>query len=105
MTCAELYEPATLIPPNLASITYLDCHRACSATPSPGTTQQFIVTGTFSDNSTEQLGVVTWISSDTTLAQISNDAGNHGLALAVVRAVAIAASAGTVTGSATLTRQ
>src|SRR5208337_279623 len=67
---AELYEPATLTPPNLVSIAVTPA----ASTLSPGTTQQFIATGTFSDTSTQQLASVTWSSSDTTKAEISNDA-------------------------------
>jgi hypothetical protein len=75
----ELYEPATLTPPTLVSITVAPT----TSTLSAGTTRRFIATGTFSDNSTQQLASVTWSSSDSTLAQISNDASNHGMGLAV----------------------
>jgi hypothetical protein len=96
----ELYEPATLTPPNLMSIEVTPA----TSTLSPGTTQQFIATGTLSDSSTEQLASVTWSSSDTALAQITNDASNHGLSLAnAAGTVTIAATAGSVSGSATLT--
>jgi hypothetical protein len=97
---AELYEPATLTPVNLVSIT------VAPATPtlSPGTTQQFIATGTFSDGSIEQLASVTWSSSSTAVAQISNDATNPGTALAIAAGTAtITATDGTISGSATLT--
>jgi Bacterial Ig-like domain (group 2)/Galactose oxidase, central domain len=99
LASAELYELGILTPANLVSI---------AVTPemltlSPGATQQFIATGTFSDSSTEQLASVTWSSSDTTLAQISNDASNHGSALAVAAGtVTITATAGSVRGSAAL---
>jgi hypothetical protein len=100
LASAELYEPATLTPPNLESIAITPA----TSNLSPGTTQQFIATGTFSDSSTEQLASVTWSSSDTTVAQISNDASNHGAALAIAAGtVTIAATAGSVSGSATLT--
>jgi hypothetical protein len=104
-TGAELYEPATLTPPELESITITPA----TATLSPGTTQQFIATGTFSDNSTEQLPAVTWSSSCTNCAQISNDVTNPGLSLAIAPGptpptnVTITATAGSVSSSATLT--
>jgi len=97
---AELYEPATLTPPELVSITITPT----SSTLSPHTTQQFIATGTFSDSSTEQLAAVTWSSSDTTLAVISNDMTNPGVGLALAAGtVTITAAAGGVSGTATLT--
>ncbi len=98
LASAELYEPATLTPPDLESIAITPA----TPTLSPGTTQQFIATGTFSDTSTEQLASVTWSSSNTTLAQITNDASNHGLSLAIApgsatsTAVTITATAGSV---------
>jgi hypothetical protein len=102
LASGELYEPATLTPPNLVAI---DVTPATS-TLSPGTTQQFIATGTFSDSSTEQLASVTWSSSDTTVAQISNDVTNRGMSLAIAAgSVTITATAGSVSGSATLTVQ
>ncbi len=102
LASAELYQPGTLTPPNLISIEVTPA----ASTLSPGTTQQFIATGTFSDSSTEQLASVTWSSSNTAVAQISNDAGNHGAALAIAPGtVTITATAGSVSGSATLTVQ
>jgi hypothetical protein len=100
LASAELYEPSTLTPPNLMSI---DVTPATS-TLSPGTTQQFIATGTFSDSSTEQLASVTWSSSNSAVAEISNDASNHGMDLAIAAGTAtISAAAGSVSGSGTLT--
>jgi hypothetical protein len=97
---AELYEPATLTPPDLESIAVTPS----TSTLSPGTTQKFIATGTFSDSSTEQLASVTWMSSDSTVAQISNDATNPGTSLAIAAGtVTITATDGNVSGSATLT--
>jgi uncharacterized protein YjdB len=100
LASAELYEPSTLTPPNLMSIEVTPA----ASTLSPGTTQQFIATGTFSDSSTEQLASVTWSSSNTAVAEISNDASNHGVAVAIADGtVTISATAGSVSGSATLT--
>ena len=100
LTSAELYSPATLTPPNLESIAITPA----SSTLSPGSTQHFIATGTFSDGSKEQLASVTWSSSDSAVAQISNDVTNSGLGLAIAAGtVTITATAGSVSGTATLT--
>jgi hypothetical protein len=100
LASAELYEPATLTPPDLVSIAVAPS----KPTLPPGATRQFIATGTFSDGSMEQLASVTWASSDATLAQISNDASNHGVALAIAAGpVTITATAGGISGYATLT--
>ncbi len=105
LASAELYGPATLTPLDLESIAVTPA----TSTLSPGTTQQFIATGSFSDSSTQQLASVTWTSSNTTLAQISNDATNPGMSLAIppgpttTTAVTITATAGSVSGTATLT--
>jgi hypothetical protein len=97
---AELYEPATRTPPNLETIAITPAR----STLSPGATQHFIATGTFIDGSTQQLASVAWSSSDPTVAEISNDAGNHGVALAIAAGkVIIEARAGTVQGRARLT--
>lgn len=52
-----------------------------SATIAKGTTQQYVATATFSDDSTQDVTTATtWSSSDTTIATISNAAGSQGLA-------------------------
>ena len=97
---AELYKPETLTPPNLDSIAITPGTSALS----PGTSQQFIATGTFSNGSTEQLASVTWSSSNASVAEISNDGSNRGVGLAIAAGtVTITATAGSVNGSATLT--
>lgn len=71
-----------------------------------GTTQQFVATGTYTDNSTQNLTAsVTWTSSDTTIASVSNAAGSSGLATAAgIGATSISAALGAVTSPmATLT--
>jgi len=70
-----------------------------------GTTQQFTATGTYSDGSTLDLTqLVTWDSSKTQVATISNAAGSRGLATAVdLGTTAISAKLGSVTGSTVLT--
>ena len=102
LSSAELYGSLTLTPPNLESIAITPA----TSTLSPGATQQFIATGKFSDGSTQQLASVTWTSSDPTVAQITNDASNHGMGLAIAKGtVTITATAGTVSGTAKLTVQ
>jgi hypothetical protein len=100
LASAELYEPATLTPPDLESIAITPAR----STLSPGATQQFIATGTFSHGSKQQLASVIWSSSDPRVAQISNDASNHGVGLAIAPGnVIVAAHAGWVWGWAWLT--
>jgi hypothetical protein len=66
-----------------------------------GHKRQFTATGTFSDNSTQDItAAVTWSSSDTSIATISNTAGSNGLAAAAgIGSATITATAGTITGS------
>jgi trimeric autotransporter adhesin len=70
-----------------------------------GNTVQFTATGTYSDNSTQDISSqVTWASSMTTVATISNDAGSNGLASTVgVGTSDISATLGGTTGSTVLT--
>ncbi len=100
LASAELFAPTTFSPPNLVSIAITPATPTLDA----GDTLQFVATGTFSDNSTQQLASVTWSTSNGMVAQISNDAGNHGTAVAVAAGtVTITATAGSVIGSSTLT--
>jgi hypothetical protein len=97
---AELFEPTSLTPPNLVSITVTPA----SSTITPGETQPFLATGTFNDNSTQQLASVTWSSSDNTIATITNDSSNQGHAYAVAQGTAtLNACTGSVCGLTTLT--
>jgi hypothetical protein len=77
------------------------------ATPSvaQGLTQQFMATGLFTDNSTQDLTTqVTWASSDGAVASVSNDPGSNGLATTTgVGSTTVSATSGGVSGSATLT--
>ncbi|MGA3328238.1 MAG: kelch repeat-containing protein, partial [Terriglobia bacterium] len=100
LTSAELYDPATLTPPNLISISL-----APSTPTIPlGTAQTFIATGTFSGGVTEQLAEVTWSSSNPGVISVSNDASDAGAAFALTSASAtISACAGAVCGSTTAT--
>jgi hypothetical protein len=72
-----------------------------------GTTQQFSALGTFSDNTIMYLTTsVTWSSSDTGVATISNTAGTNGLATPVASgATTITATSGSISGSTELTVQ
>jgi hypothetical protein len=99
---AELATPSTFFPPYLASIT---------VTPDPpsttvGGTRRFIATGTFSPGSPQQLASVTWSETDlsgTPVAQITNDASNHGAAFGLSTGTStIQACTGAVCGSTTL---
>ena len=102
LASAELYLPSTLTPTGLVSIT------VTPATPtlSVGSTQQFIATGTFSDGSMQNLQSVTWSSSNQAAGTITNDAGDHGVVLALAAGKStIKASAGSISGSTVLTVQ
>jgi plastocyanin len=70
-----------------------------------GLTQQFTATGTYSDNSTQDLTTqVTWASATVSVATISNSSGSHGLATAVATGTStISATLGSVSGSTVLT--
>jgi hypothetical protein len=70
-----------------------------------GQTQQFTVTGTFSDHSTQDLTTsATWSSSAPTVATISNVAGSKGSAAAVGSGITmIGAAFGSVTSSTVMT--
>ena len=72
---------------------------------SKGAVQQFTATGTYSDKSTQNLTTsVTWTSSATSVATISNAAGANGRATSVVAGTTtIAAAIGGVSASTTLT--
>jgi len=71
---------------------------------SKGTTRQFAATGIYTDASTQDLTKqVTWSSSNTSVASISNAAGSNGLASALgVGSATISATLGTVSGTTTL---
>jgi len=70
-----------------------------------GTTEQFTATGTYTDNSTQNLtAVAAWSSSATNVASVSNAAGSSGLATALSQGLAtITAAFGGTSGSGTLT--
>ena len=100
LASAEQYEAVTLTPPNLVSISL----NPSSPTVPLDTALHFAATGTFSDNSTEQLAEVTWSSSNPAVISISDDASNPGEAYAAAAGSAtVSACAGTVCGSTTVT--
>jgi uncharacterized protein YjdB len=70
-----------------------------------GTTRQFTATGTYSDSTTQNLTTaVTWSSSSTTVATISNATGSKGLATGVAAGTTtITATSGSVSGTTSLT--
>lgn len=96
---SELYSPASLTPTNLVSILVTG-----PSNIGIGAGQQFVATGTFSDSHTETLQSVTWSSSDTTIATISNDATNHGRTYGIGSgSVTITACTGPICGSTSAT--
>ncbi len=102
LNSAELYEPVLCPPPDLKSIAITPA----TSTLSPGETQRFIAIGKFSDGTTQQLASVTWSSSNPAVVEISNDASNPGVGLAIAAGtVRIEASAVWVRGWARLTVQ
>ena len=70
-----------------------------------GTTVQFTATGTYSDNSTQNLTTsLTWSSSNASVASISNTAGSNGTATAIAAGTTtITAASGSIAGTTTLT--
>jgi len=69
-----------------------------------GTTQQFTATGTFTDNTTQNVTTeVNWSSGTTSVATISNVSGSQGLASAVAKGMStISATLDGITGSTVL---
>lgn len=70
-----------------------------------GLTGQFMATGIYTDNSTQDLTAsVAWTSSDPTVASVSNASASHGLATSVSPgSVTITAASGSVSGATSLT--
>ena len=96
---AELYQSTTLVQPNLVSIAVSPLNPSIPA----GTAQSLTATGTLSDNSTQTTASVTWSSSDTTIATVSSDSGNHGIVFGVATgAVTVSACTGQICGSTTV---
>jgi YVTN family beta-propeller protein len=91
----------TVTPAALVSIAVIPANPSIAN----GTAQQFAATGTYTDNSTQPLTTaVSWSSSDTTVATVSNASGSNGLASSVGQgAAAITATLGPISGSTGLT--
>ncbi len=93
--------PSTTPPPGV-TLTAITVAPLNQSVPVNGTLQ-FTATGHYSDGSTQDITTgVTWTSSDTTIATISNASGSNGLATGVARGSAtIQATQGTPFGKAT----
>jgi hypothetical protein len=95
----ELFQPSDLTPAGLVSI---------AVTPSSlstpvGTAKLLTATGTFGDPTTASLSSITWTSSDSTVASVTNDVTNYGHVFGVATgSVTITACAGSVCGSTSL---
>ncbi|OGU05473.1 MAG: hypothetical protein A2075_15090 [Geobacteraceae bacterium GWC2_58_44] len=76
-----------------------------SATIAPGTSRQFKATGFYANGGVVDLtDIVTWSSSNTAVATVSNAAGSRGVATAVgAGSSTITATSGSVSGSGTVT--
>ena len=97
---AELYQPSALTPAGLVSIALSPVNPSVPM----ATAQAFTATGTFSDSSTQTLASVSWSSSDSTIATITNDPTNSGHAFALTTgSVTVTACAGSVCGSTATT--
>ena len=87
----------TVSPATLTSIAVTPANPSIA----PGTTEQFTATGTYSDNTTEDLtSQVTWASANTSVATINSTGLASGVAMG---SSSITATLGTVTGTTTLT--
>src|ERR1700693_4134788 len=89
-------------PPGLVSLSVTPVNTSIA----PGMTMQFIATGAFSDKSYKNVTMsVTWSSSNTVVANVSNTSGTQGLATSTLTpgSTTITATSGSITGSTTLT--
>jgi DNA-binding beta-propeller fold protein YncE len=96
-------ETLTVQAPPLVSITVTPASPAIAS----GTAIQLHATATYSDNSTQEVTTqVTWSSSNTAVATVSNTSGTQGLATGISSGtVTITATENGVSGTATLTAQ
>jgi hypothetical protein len=94
---AEIYPAGNSAPPGLVSIALTPANPVLAV----GTSSKFTATGTFSDNSEQQLSSVVWSSSNNAAAPISNDSTNQGVIYAAAPApsTTISACAGAICGS------
>ena len=100
LSSAELYQPVSLTPPNLVSISVTPAN----PTVPLGGAQPMIASGTFGDGSTQQLASATW-SSNTPAVSISNDATDPGAAYAAIAngSANVSACTGSICGSTAVT--
>ena len=95
----QWYQPTTLTPSGLVSISVTPA----SVFLTPGQTQQFVATGTFSGGSTQILQSVIWTSSNPSTAVVTNSSGSAGLVSALTAGTpVISATAGDLGGSSSL---
>jgi hypothetical protein len=102
LSSIEPYQPSSLTPSGLVSITVAPA----SSSVGVGDAEQFTATGTFTGGSTSTLQSVIWSSSSGAVASIDNSGGSAGFAYGLsVGSTTITATAGTISGSATLSIQ
>ncbi len=95
----EWYQPTSLTPPGLVSITVAPA----SSFLMQGQPEQLVATGTFSDGTTQTLQSVIWSSSNPSVAAIGNSPGSAGIVNAqATGAATLTATVGAVSGSASL---
>lgn len=100
LSSVEFYQPSSISPTGLVSISVAPANASVAV----GGVQQFVATGTFSDNSTSTLQSVSWSSSNSSVALINNAASDSGFALGTsLGSTTISATIGTLSGSTTLT--
>jgi hypothetical protein len=87
-----------------ATLVSIEVLPAASSLPN-GSTQQYTATGLYTDDSTQDVTTqVTWASSDSAVATVSNAAGSKGRATAAtLGSTTVSATSGDVTGETTLT--
>lgn len=96
LASAELYQPSSVFPAGLVSIVLTPGNQSVSA----GGSLPLAALGTFNDGRTQILGSLTWSSSDTTIAMVSNDVTNHGTVFGVAGGiVTVSACASSLCGS------
>jgi N-acetylneuraminic acid mutarotase len=96
----QWYQPASLTPPSLVSISLAPT----SAILAFGQTQPLVAAGKFTDGTMQNLSALMWASSNNAVAMVSNDMTNPGIVLGVaVGSATVTACAGSICGSTTIT--
>jgi len=100
LSSAELYQPGSLTPPNLVSISVTPAN----PTVPLGGAQPMIATGTFANGSSQQLASATW-SSNNPAVSVSNDVTDPGAAYAATAngSANVTACTGSICGSTAVT--